>query len=630
MYVHSFFRTVSVMFLFLRNNFLTFLFFLCIFALISLTGQECFAADNDALQKISEKLFSDGGWWGPGGYFSPIKLPLYILIFLIWVGCASWINADQERLKKENREVFNLVYLLLYGVLGTAVFFIPIFWVAFSLTALICFVPSLTYVVIRNQSLPPGEQVLTAEHLWFLFAVTMGMVGVKIAYGPRLSYQEGVPIEFEPMGKGVDPQKLLGYLILARNAPGYNLLRENIYEAIQSRATAMMFDFSPEQTKIKHQVDGVWLDLVPIPRTLGRTREKDIYEEMLEAVKKLVGGNHEDRRSKQGGKFNAIVGNPKKKNKQKKFEVEFMSQGTKTGEAAMIQFHAQVVPFKTPEEIGVRSEMQPKIMEQINGKKGFVVISAPPANGLRSTMSVVSRFCDRFTRDVANIEDVNGASEPIENVIPGLYDSSKGETPMKTLPDLLFRGIAVLFVRDMSGVETVKTCCEALLHDDRLFITMVRAKEGVEALRRFISVDYPSQQIVPHINSVITQRLIRTLCPECKEAYEPEPKVLQQLRLNPNQVKQLFCKRTPLPPHEEAKRGICHKCNGIGYFGRTALFELLVVSDATKALLLSNAEPAAIRLQFNKEGQQTFLHEGIRLLLKGETTVEELSRILTM
>ena len=593
---------------------------------------------KDLLKDKSDELFGNGGWWGPGGYFSPIKLPLYVLLFLIWVGCASWINADQERQQKENREVFNLVYLLLYGVLCTAIFFIPIFWAAFSLTVLICFVPALTYVVIRNQSLPPGDQVLTREHLWFLFAVAMGKFGIKIQHGQRLTYTAGPPVELEPVAKGVDPQTLQARLILARNDPGYNLLRDNIFDAVQSRATALRFDFSPEETKIWHQVDGVWLELLPVPRKLGRSKEKDIYEEMQEAVKKLVGGNPEDRRSKQGGKFKALIGNPKKKSKLKKFDAEYMSQGTPTGEAAILQLHAQTVPFKTLDEIGVRTEMQPKILAQINqhedesiyGHKGFVIISSPPTHGLRSTVSVLSRSCDRFTRDVANIEDVNGASEPIENVIRGMYDTGKGETPVKPLADLLFRGIAVLFVRDMSAPETVKTCCEALLHDDRLFLTMARAKDGVEALRRFLAVDFPSQQIVPYINSVICQRLIRVLCSECKEAYEPDPKTLQQLRLNPNQVQQLFRKRTPLPPHEEAKRGICHKCHGVGYYGRTALYELLTVSDAVKALLLSKAEPAVIRQQFNKEGQQTFLHEGVRLLVKGDTAVEELSRVLKM
>jgi len=671
------FDTVSAMPHFSRSNFSVFLVFFFVLFLFFLTGQKCSAqvlaeqmgvmavqgelqaqgagaaagvagggggedgqwdapaappggGGQAALQRISNELFSGGGWWGPGWYFNPVKLLLYVLLFIVWVGMASWINADQERLRRENRETFNLVYLLLCGVAGTAIFFIPLFWVAFSLIVLLCFVPSLTYVVIRNQSLPPGEQVLTSEHLWFLFATTMGKVGVKIQHGQRLNYQAGPPIELEPFAKGVDPQMLQARLILARNDAGYNLLRERIHEAVTSRATAMMFDFSPEQTKIRHQVDGTWLDLVPVPRKLGRSREKDIYEEMLEAVKKLVGGNPEDRRSKQGGAFKAIIGNPKKKKTLKKYEIDFKSQGTPTGEAAMFQLQAQVVPFQTLDEIGVRPEMQPKILEQINGKKGIVIVSAPPTHGLRSTMTVFAKVGDRFTRDVASVEDVNGAGEPIENVIPGLYDSTKGETPMKTLPDLLFRAIAVIFVKDMSGPDTVKVCSEALQHDDRLFITMVRAKEGVETLKRFLAVDFPAQQIVPYINSTICQRLIRKLCPDCKEPYAPDPKVLQQLRLNPSQVQQLFRKRTPLPPHEEAKRGICMTCHGVGYFGRTALFELLTVSETTKALLLANAEPAAIRQQFNKEGQQTFLHEGIRLLLKGETTVEELSRILKM
>ena len=667
--------------LFSRNRFSIFPFFLCVLGLFFLSQQECRAqiggltelntvmgvgaemeAGNAgranpgqaAIQQeqvpqqqepepapapgqLKQDILKDG-WWGPGGYFSPVKLPLYLIVFVIWVGCASWINADQERLRRENREMFNLVYLLLYGVLCTAIFFIPIFWVAFSLTVLVCFVPALTYVVIRNQTLPPGDQVLTAEHLWFLFAVAMGKIGVKIQHGQRLAYTAGHPVELEPVAKGVDPQALQARLILARNAPGYNLLRESIYDAVESRATALRFDFSPEETKHWHQVDGVWLELVPIPRRLGRSKEKDIYEEMQEAAKKLIGGNPEDRRSKQGGKFNVVIGNPKQKNKLKKFDADYISQGTQTGEAAIIQLHAKAVPFKTLDEIGVRPDMQAKFLAQVNrhegeevyGHKGFVLFSSPPTHGLRSTIAVVSHVCDRFTRDVANIEDTNGASEPVENVIRGMYDSSKGETPAKPLADLLFRGIAVLFVRDLSAPETIKTCCEALQHDERLFMTMIRAKDGVETLQRFLAVDFPKQQIVSHINSVICQRLIRVLCPECKEPYEPDPKTLQQLRLNPGQVQQLFRKRTPLPPHEEAKRGICHKCHGVGYFGRTALFELLTISDDTKALLLANAEPAAIRQQFNKEKQQTFFHEGVRMLLRGETAVEELSRVLKM
>jgi type II secretory ATPase GspE/PulE/Tfp pilus assembly ATPase PilB-like protein len=459
----------------------------------------------------------------------------------------------------------------------------------------------------------------------------MGKFGKKVEHGPRLAYEAGSPIEFEPEGKGVDQQILQARLILARNAAGYNLLRDSLYEATRSRATAVMFDFSPEQTKIRHQVDGVWLDLVPLPRKLGRTKELDIYEEMLEAAKKLVGANPEDRRSKQGGKFKAVISGSKKK---KNYDVEFMSQGTQTGDAAIFNLHAQTVPFKTLDEIGIRPELQPKFLEQINGEKGIVLVSAPPAHGLRSTMAVFARVCDRFTKDVANIEDVNSATEPIENVMVGKYDSSKGETPTKATADMLFRGVVTLFVQDMSHAATLKVCCESMLDEDRdqcTVITMLRAKDGVDALQRFLSIAFPKSQVVPHISAVICQRLIRKLCPECKEAYEPEPQILQQFRLNPSQVKQFCRKRTPLPlPQEEAKRGICRKCHGVGYFGRTALFELFTISDAVKSLLLSQAEPMAIRQQLGKEGQQTFLHAGIHLILRGETSVEELSRVMKM
>ena len=665
-----------MMSLFLRNHLTVFLFFLGTLTLFCFAGQKCFAqglpgqigamqvqremqgqlaappgggpmmpmmpmgqpqpaapkpeTKQDKLKKISDDLFKNGGWWGPGKYFDPIKLLLYVMLFLLWVAVTSWINADQERQRRENREAFNLFLLLLYGVGGTAVFFIPMFWAAFSLTFLIWLVPSLVYVVIRNKPLPPGDKVLTREHLWFLFAIVMGKFGVKIKHGVRMTYESGPPVDIEPIGKGIEPQTLQARLILARNAPGYTLLRENIFDAAESRATALRFDFSPEQTKRWHQVDGTWLELIPVPTKMGRSKDMDIYEEMQDAAKKLVGANPEDRRSKQGGKFKAVVGNPKKKSKLKKFEIDYMTQGTAAGEAAMFNLHAQIVPFKTLDEIGVRPEMQPKVLELINGRRGIMLISSPPTHGLRSTITVFSKVCDRFTRDVANVEDVNGASEPIENVVPGMYDTSKGETSAKPLADLLFRGIAVLYVRDMSTPESVKVCCEALTHDDRLFLTMVRAKDGVDTLQRFLAVNYPAQQIVPHITTVLCQRLIRKLCPECKEAYEPDPKTLQQLRLNPGQVQQLFRKRTPLPPHEEARRGICPHCHGVGYFGRTALFELLTVSDATKALLLAKSDATAVRQQFNKEGQQTFFHEGVRLLLKGETDVDELSRVLKM
>ena len=566
------------------------------------------------------------GWWGPGGYFSPIKIALFILVFFCWTGCASWVNADQERLKKEGRETLNFVFLFLFLGLGGALFFVPIFWVSFSCVFLLWLVPTMVYVVKRNAPLPPHQKVLTGEHLYFLFAVAMNKIGVKITVKQRMGYESGPGIEMEAIGRNIDPKVLQGRLILARNSPGYNDFRQAVYDAITYNATSLMFDFTPERTAVRHQVDGVWLDLAPIPRVIEKGKTKDAMEELLEAAKILVGANPADRRSRQGGSFIAALGHGKKKTK---FEAEFLSQGTKTGEAVMIQFSRSKVPFKDLTQLGVRPEVQPKIMANLNARQGIFVVAAPPANGLRSTMDVFSRVCDRFTRDVVNIEDSSAPSEPIENIILAQYDSTKGETPMKVLPDILFKEPHCLIVRDMSNLEVMNLCCKEV-DQNRLFITMIRAKDGVEAILRFLALKTPPQQFISKLNAVVSQRLIRKLCPDCKEPYQPAPQLLQQLGLRPDQVKELYRTRTPLPEHEEKKRGICETCNGIGYRGRTALFELIEISDSFRELVLSNPNPAILRQQLVKERQSSFAQEGIYLLMKGETTVEEFSRVMKM
>lgn len=585
--------------------------------------------EKEKLKTISDEIMQEG-WWGQSGYFSPVKLPLYMLIFILWTGSASWINADQERLKKLNRELFNIIYCGIYLVLGTAVFFIPIFWAAFPLTLGLCFIPAIVYVVVRNKPLPPGDRVMTPEHLWFLFAESMGKIGIKIPHTSRKPYEGGPPVDLQPLGKGIDQKILTGRLILARNAPGYNLLRECLYDAVHSRATAVRFDFSPEQTKIQHRVDGTWLNLVPVPRTLGKSKDKDIYEEMLDSVKKLVGGKPEDRRSRQSGTFRAVIGNPQVKSKLKKFDIEFVSQGTPTGEAAMLQMQSKSITFKTLDELNIRSELQPKIMEIINAKKGIALIAAPPEHGLRTSVFVFAKVCDRFTRDVANIEEAGAGTEPIENVSMNTYDASKGETPFKHVADLVFKGISLLIIRELSDTATLEKCSESLSEEDRLFLLTVRAKDSVAAVSKILSYNVPPPLMIPHLNAVICQRLIRTLCPACKEAYTPDTNVLQQLRLNPKQVTQLYRKRTPLPPHEESKRGICPKCHGVGYYGRVPLIEILMLSDEIKALFLANSPPEVVRQQMNKEKQVSFLQEGIRLLIKGDTSVDELSKTLKM
>jgi type II secretory ATPase GspE/PulE/Tfp pilus assembly ATPase PilB-like protein len=565
------------------------------------------------------------GWRGTGWYMSPIKLVLYIFTFFFWVFSASWMNGDMERLNNPSRTLYNSGYVLLYVIIGTAVMFIPIFWAAFPVIFLICFVPVSIYVVKRNATVPPHEKVLTPEHIKFIIAQWLQLIGIKIKVKKR-TYETGPQIEFEASGKDVDAKTLMGRLIVARNASGYNELRQHVYDAIMNEATSLKIDFTADKTLIRHLVDGVWLDLPPFPRSQEKGKVKDRFDEMLEAAKTLVGAAPDNRRARQEGSFVALVGSIYAK-KKARYDVKFLSQGTQTGETAIMIFTAAKIPFSTIAALGVRSEVEQKILNYLNGKQGLIVVSAPPSSGLRSSMDVFARVCDRFTRDVVNVEDAVNPSEEIENITMVRYDSSKGESPLDVLPNVLFKEPNAVIVRDMTALPTLELCCKDIANG-RLFVTMIRSKDSVEAILKFLATNITPQSFLQPLSAVISQRLIRRLCPSCKEPYRPSPQLLQQLGLNPAQVQQLYRTRTPLPESEERKRGICQTCNGVGYHKRTVLLEVVEMNDSIRSFIISNPNYAEIKQFLQKSGQRGLLQEGMGLVVRGETTVEELSRVL--
>ncbi|MDR1924348.1 MAG: hypothetical protein LBQ66_08235 [Planctomycetaceae bacterium] len=569
------------------------------------------------------------GWRNTGWYMSPVKLSLYIFLFFFWAFSASWMNCDMERQENQKRELCNTGYVLLYVIIGMGIFFIPIFWVAFPMIALICTVPVFMYITNRNAKLPPHERVLTYDHLYFCLAQFLRPLGIKLKIKKRMVYEEGPQIEFEATGKGIDQKVLTGRLILARNSPGYNVFRQQVYDAISSEAASLMFDFAPDKTLIKHQVDGVWLDLPPAPRNPDKSKGKDAFDLMLESAKMLVGASPENRRAKQEGTFVALVG-PTYSKKKTRYDVKFLSQGTPTGEAVLLQFTAAKVPFKSIASLGIRQEIEQRILGHLNAKQGIFVVAAPPANGLRSSMEVFARSCDRFTRDVVNVEEVSNRSEEIENISMVRYDLSLGESPVEVISNALFKEPHSVYVRDMLQLPVLELCCKDVAKG-RLFVTMVRAKDSVEAILKFLETRITSQNFLQPLNAVICQRLIRKLCPNCKEPYKPSPQLLQQLGLNPNQAQQLYRKRVPLPEVEERKRGVCPTCNGIGYRGRTVLLEFIEMNDTIRGMFVSNQNPNEIRQYLQQQSDQTtFMREGIYLVLKGETTVEELSRVMKL
>ncbi|MDR3109708.1 MAG: Flp pilus assembly complex ATPase component TadA, partial [Planctomycetaceae bacterium] len=496
------------------------LFIPCFLLIVFLTAFSAFAADDAAADdKLPAWIAAEGavalkdGWLGPGNYFSITKIILFIVIFWLFVYTADWINRDAEHRHVEERETQNLNFFLVYVIGSAAAFYIPIFWVAYPVTVLVWIVPTIIYVRERNKVVQEHEKVWTHDHLALVTATLLSKVGIKMKVQKRAVYEGGVPVEVKPTSKKLDKATLDARLILSRNSPGFNDFRAYVYDGILRNADSIMFDFTPQNTLVRHQIDGVWIEIVNVPRSTEKGKQKDKLEFALEAGKMLVGANVEDRRSRQGGTFTATV-------QKTKYNCEFMSQGTQTGEAVAIQLSRDKVAFKSLEDVGMNPVFQDKLRTNLNAKKGLFIISAPPANGLRSSTDVFIRSSDRFTRDVTAVEDEQNKYNDIENVLMMRYDSSKGETPITLLPDIFFKEPHAVILRDMVNTESLNLCLKEI-NNSRLIITTVRAKDAAEAILRIAAMKADMQLFAAGLNGVICQRLIRKLCPDCKEPFQP-------------------------------------------------------------------------------------------------------------
>ncbi len=371
-----------------------------------------------------------------------------------------------------------------------------------------------------------------------------------------------------------------------------------------------MLDYTAEVVGVRYQIDGVWHDRAPLDRASG--------DLVLAVYKGLAALKVEDRRSRQSGSFGVEAA-------KEKFTCKITSQGTKTGERVLLQLEQLKVPFKTLEELGMRPKTQEQI-EALFQQSGLVVFSSLPGGGLTTTIDLVLMNTDRFMRNFVSVTDERKPDREIENVHVTTFSGGSGETAATVLPKLIRTYPDVIVVRDVVDLDTLALLCEQV-GENRLIITSIRAKDAAEALLRLMMLKIPPADFAAAASGVINVRLIRKLCEKCKEGYPPPAEVLKQLGLPPGRIEALYRPPTvPIDPkHPDA---VCDACGGVGYVGRTALFEVLVVDDAIREVLATAPKLENVRAAARKGKQRSLQDEGILLVARGVTSIQELLRVL--
>jgi type II secretory ATPase GspE/PulE/Tfp pilus assembly ATPase PilB-like protein len=234
-------------------------------------------------------------------------------------------------------------------------------------------------------------------------------------------------------------------------------------------------------------------------------------------------------------------------------------------------------------------------------------------------------------RDFISVEELHKREPEVENVDVKKFDASKGETLEGELPKLILRQPEVICVPEITSGEALGKLCQWVRDENRLAIVSVRAKDGPDALLRLLALKAPADVVASTVKAVIYTRLVRKLCETCREAVQPTPELLQRLGIPAGRVQVLYREKQPPQPGQERKRGepeICPACRGLGYKGRTGIFEILVVDDKVRQALVKQPKPEVIKQLAKAAGNRSLQEEGVLAVALGTTSLAELQRVL--
>jgi type II secretory ATPase GspE/PulE/Tfp pilus assembly ATPase PilB-like protein len=586
----------------------------------------------------SDTVWAQEGWpdygstpptRGPGFYFSLVKIALMLIMVWLWVYTADWIGRDtivHSKKTKLTPEVWNPVFVFTFFVVflifGSGL--IPLFIVNWLVVMLAYAIPTGVYIAMRNARVEATDRVLTPEHLKKFFS-ELGKKKTKQPEVKKEPYEYGAPVDFVPQG-GTE-QNNQANLITSRQSPAYVPAKELIADAINSRADKILLDYTADAVAVKYMVDGVLHTVTPKVHEKNPLN-RELGDAILAIYKRICNLKPEERRARQDGKMRCDYGG-------NKYNTTLTSQGTPTGERVLISFLKVVKTPPTLADLGMREQHIAKLKEYMAVRNNLVVVCSMPGDGLSATWTGMLKNCDRLTRDYVCFEDQGKREWEMENLEVHTFNGAAGETPMTKLYEVSQRQPEVFCIPELTEVDSLDFILDQIVNEERKGIIGFRSKEAVEAILRLLALKPEDpEKFLNSLSLVVNQRLIRKLCDDCKEAYQPPPELLQKLGIPAGRVTALYRERQPLTPEQEAakkKKGeplTCPKCRGIGYRGRMALYEFLVVDDKLRQVILKTPKLEVMRQAARQLGNFNLQDEGILLLAQGVTSLSELQRVL--
>ena len=384
-------------------------------------------------------------------------------------------------------------------------------------------------------------------------------------------------------------------------------VKQMMSDAFGRRAHTVLMEPREGRVSIRFVIDGIPFPAAAVPGQKGVA--------MVQMLKLLAGLDPNDRKTAQAGGIKAEYD---------KLPFQLMVESVPAGggaERVRIKIENRKVLRQKPSEVGLPESLKLQIRDFTSSRSGVILICGPPDSGVTTLSIVALHSVDPYLYSVYNLADMRG--KELINVTE--FKPEPGHDMELTFDRILRREADVLFLNPLTSPQDAQTIFQ---YSDRLsFIMEIPANTPIEAMQKLISwvgVD----EVVKGLKCILTQKLIRKLCDDCKQAFRPNPLLLKKLGLPP-ETSVLY--RAPVPPPPEDVKAqtveeLCADCDGVPYHGRVAAFEMLEMTDTMKEVIAAGGDPEAIRRQMTADGQTTLQKDAIRLVAEGKTSLEEIQR----
>jgi len=407
--------------------------------------------------------------------------------------------------------------------------------------------------------------------------------------------QEALEIDFDQGQKGainLDLQEQIS------SAPVVKLLNYILVAAIKDQSSDIHFEPFEEEFKVRYRVDGVLYDMLPPPRHLAPA--------ITSRVKVMSQLNIAETRLPQDGRIQLTIGG-------KPIDIRVSTLPTLFGESVVMRVLDRSVVSLDLDRIGLRDDELEITRRLIDKPHGIVLVTGPTGSGKTTTLYSALNEANDIGIKILTAEDP--VEYDLEGIIQCEVNEAIGVTFARCLRSFLRQDPDKILVGEIRDIETAEIAIRASLTGHLVFSTL-HTNDAPSAITRLLDMGVEPFLIAATVEAVIGQRLVRTICVHCKEQYEPTDEMLMQLNLTREDVrdKAFFYGKG------------CDHCNNTGYRGRSAVFEIMTMTDRIRELLSQRASTAAIRQIAREQGMRTMRESGLLKIYDGTTTIEEVVR----